>query len=420
MRKFLLGVFLLLAVGLTYSEAGKPLFYATSESVTVTNSNFANTTDDIGELSTGNLTVGRTYKISGGYEDFTGYNETDDPTKVTVGANVITLTAGDRDENYYVTKSFGAGYFTDFTQWVDVNVTALTNDAISAFPCWAISNADDDLKDIDDANGDSIFIYVLRITTDTHYSFIIQNCDGGVATTSSGIVAVAVNTPSYLSITRSSTTMTVQVYSTAALRIAGGAGDVETITLTVVNTAFRYVYGLGSFNNGLTDKDISGTISNLALKQFVDDGSTSQSVNTYFTATSATITLDSTYKVFPVTIDSWTSGTGWNPDTAMTGKAQATAGTASDLEIDVSASAGTYTLTYTTAGATTGTLTPQIGGVNGTVVTTENTTNTVRITATGTGNLKFQKSATWDGTVDAITLTKTRGPVQMFNWRGNR
>lgn len=57
--------------------------------------------------------------------------------------------------------------------------------------------------------------------------------------------------------------MSVEIYSTAALRIAGAAGDVDTIAGTVVGTAFRYVYGIASYNYGGAGKDISGTVENL-------------------------------------------------------------------------------------------------------------------------------------------------------------
>jgi len=199
------------------------------------------------------------------YEDFTTYNETDGPTKVTVTANTITLTNGDRDEDYYVTKDFGANYFGDFTHWVDVNVTSITDDSTSGFRFWTLSDADDDLKDIDDANGDFVSLWVGRESATT-YEIILQFCDSGTlespVDTSS---AINVNTSIYISVTRSGTTLTSEIYSTAALRLAGGSGDVDTVTGTVVNTAFRYIYGLASYNTENTAKDVSGTVSNLLL-----------------------------------------------------------------------------------------------------------------------------------------------------------
>ena len=251
------------------------------------------------EKTSGNLTVGKLYQITGGYEDFTGYNEIDGPGKVTVAANVITLTNGDRDEDYYVTKDLNGGAITNFTHWVDVNVTAITADGNSSFYFDAMSNVDDDLFDIDELGGDCIFLGVGRIGAG--YRVGIYNVDGGVLTISVGGTTNTLGNPVYISSSRAGTVLTAEVYSTAALRIAGGAGDVDTITHTVVATTFQFVYGLGSYNNAGTAKDITGTVSNLALKQFVDDGALGNTVDNYFVASSATITLDSTYKVKEVT-----------------------------------------------------------------------------------------------------------------------
>jgi len=209
-------------------------------------------------------------------EDFTGYTETDVPAdKIAVVKHTITLTAGDRDEDYYVTKDYGADYFGNFTHWVDVNVTSLTNDAASIMYVWALSDGKvgatpaepDDLKDIDDDGGDFLVISVGLIVVGK-YRVSVFSCNAGSVTQDYGTAEIAVNTASYLSVTRSGTTITVQIYSTAALRVAGGAGDVETLTLTCVNTTFRYVYALGSYNTGNAAKDISGTVSNLRLNGY--------------------------------------------------------------------------------------------------------------------------------------------------------
>jgi len=81
----------------------------------------------------------------------------------------------------------------------------------------------------------------------------------------------------------------------------------------------------------------------------------------------------------------WTTGAGW---TISSGKANALTATG-DLEQDISAEANhTYRLTYTMTVIISGTVQPQIGGVTGTARTTS-ATYTEYITATGTGNLKF-------------------------------
>ena len=192
------------------------------------------------------------------------YAETDAAGKVAIVGNTVTLTAGDRDEDYYVTKDLGAGYIGNFTHWVDVNVTSITNNGDSLMITWGVGNAVDDFKDIDDASGDAFFIVCARDTATT-YGININNIDGGALTGGTTVTGISVATASYLSITRASTTATLQIYSTAAKRVTGGSGDVGTVTLTVVDTAFRYVYALGSYNIAGTGKDISGTSSNFAI-----------------------------------------------------------------------------------------------------------------------------------------------------------
>ena len=201
---------------------------------------------------------------TGFYEDFLTYNETDGPGKVTVAANTITLTNGDRDEDYYVTRDLGAGNITDFTHWVDVNVTALTNDGNSSLWAWAISNADDDIDDIDIAGGDAISVIASHFTS-TKYRVQLYSLDSGTPVIVDSSASIAVGTKTYWAISRTGTTGTVEIYSTDSLRRAGGAGDIDTISGTVVGTAFRYVYGIASRNNNLAGKDISGTVSNLWL-----------------------------------------------------------------------------------------------------------------------------------------------------------
>lgn len=197
------------------------------------------------------------------FEDFRFYAETDPNGKVSIQGKQIILTDGDRNEDYYVTFDLGAGEIGDFFYEVDVNVTAQINSSWSAMYCWAISNANDDLKDIQDASGDEIYIYAGRLSSDT-YRFLAYSVDGGTPS-EIGIspASIDVGTESFLSINRSSTTVTIEIYSTKALRIAGGSGDIDTISGTAVGTTFQFVYGIASYNNGHLES-MSGTITNLS------------------------------------------------------------------------------------------------------------------------------------------------------------
>lgn len=91
----------------------------------------------------------------------------------------------------------------------------------------------------------------------------------------------------------------------------------------------------------------------------------------------------------------WTSGAGWTSNVASTSSA--------DFEQDVSAVASTrYKVVFTLESVTAGSVTPQIGGVDGDAVTV-NGKHTQYITTTGTGNLKFQGTA-FSGTVSFASV----------------
>ena len=112
---------------------------------------------------------------------------------------------------------------------------------------------------------------------------------------------------------------------------------------------------------------------------------------------------------------SWTEGAGYYPAVdgagALTNKANAVAVTA-DLEQDVSAVAGeTYRVVFTLSGFSGTSVTPQVGGVDGTV-RSSNATFTEEITATGTGNLKFQGDAL-TGQIDTVSVKKVENYIQV-------
>ena len=315
--------------------------------------------------------------ITGNPVDFTTGSETDGPSKVTVAERKITLTAGDRDEDYYVTFDQGAGAITDFEHWVDVNVTAITADNNSSFYFDAMSNADDDLYDIDAANGDCIFLGVGRI--DAGYRVGIYNVDGGVLTISTGSTTNTLGNPVYISSSRAGTVLTAEVYSTAALRIAGGAGDVDTITHTVVATAFQFVYGLASYNNAGTAKDISGTVENLWLG--VDGaGRHTETLGAERLATGA-----------------WTIPAGWadNLDDTYTH----TPGTTNSLLNNAAATAGTfYQIITAITTRTAGTISISYGGVDQSPAMGVTTDRYIK--AIGNNNLTVWTGTDFDGTVE--------------------
>jgi len=104
----------------------------------------------------------------------------------------------------------------------------------------------------------------------------------------------------------------------------------------------------------------------------------------------------------------WTWGTGWAHDTTNL-EADHTAGNTAALEQGVSAVAGEiYQVVFTVKNRTAGSVTSQVGGVNGAAVSS-NTTSTQQIRATGTGNLKFTPSSDFDGSIDDVSVKLIMG-----------
>ena len=106
----------------------------------------------------------------------------------------------------------------------------------------------------------------------------------------------------------------------------------------------------------------------------------------------------------------WTygqDGGGWAYDgTAEEADCDGSQSAGVDLEQDISAvAAESYFLRYTILNWVAGTLTPQIGGVDGTAREADGTYEDY-IVATGTGNLKFQADSDFNGSVDDVSVKK--------------
>jgi hypothetical protein len=109
----------------------------------------------------------------------------------------------------------------------------------------------------------------------------------------------------------------------------------------------------------------------------------------------------------------WTWGTGWTHD-AVNLEADHTPGDTDPLEQDINAEAGkSYRLTYTIKNYAAGSVTPQIGGVNG-VTRSADGTYTETIAATNAGNLKFIPNAAFDGSIDDVSVNEIYNPSLLF------
>ncbi len=82
----------------------------------------------------------------------------------------------------------------------------------------------------------------------------------------------------------------------------------------------------------------------------------------------------------------------------------------------------TYQVVFTVASSTAGTVTPSIGGVNGSAIAGNSTTQSQLITATTTGNLFFTPSTDFNGTISAVSaklITKSNSILSVNSSDGS-
>jgi hypothetical protein len=110
---------------------------------------------------------------------------------------------------------------------------------------------------------------------------------------------------------------------------------------------------------------------------------------------------------------SWIFGAGWTHD-AVNLEADHAPGSTAALEQAIGPGAGkSYRLTYKIKNHAAGSVTPQIGGVNG-VTRSADGTYTETIVATTAGNLKFIPNAAFDGSIDDVSVNEILNPALLF------
>jgi len=120
-----------------------------------------------------------------------------------------------------------------------------------------------------------------------------------------------------------------------------------------------------------------------------------------------------TYGDFSASTD-WTLGTGWS---VADGKAVGAAGSASALSQDPEdiTEGEVYEIVFTISDRTAGTITPSIGGEDGTAVT-EDDTYTERITCGATTVIALTKSADFDGKVDNVSVRQVAPTTRLIEF----
>ena len=198
-------------------------------------------------------------------ENFTTYTVVEPNTIFTVTAPKIEAENMDRDIDAYVYDDKGAGHFGDFEHLLTAHVKSTS---LHGAMChhWVLSN------DVDDANAASGLHFFSNYSAGVYVRWAIGEGTGWCDPRDEYDEADGWDKDRFVRLKRDGTSFTCDVYSTEALRDAGGDGDVCHLSVTVATTTYRYVYGTSSHNSGNSEKDFDGYTQNLDLQEVPPPG----------------------------------------------------------------------------------------------------------------------------------------------------
>ncbi len=197
-------------------------------------------------------------------EDFGTYTEVDPNSHITKTTRRITVAGLTSQEDAYVYLDKGAAFFDgDFTHDITVEATAVTADG--RFYFWALTNAIDDMKGIDDASGSYLAAFIYGAGTNNIDIYIEESDSGGIF--QDAWTAPAMDTPYYLKIIRDEA---VGTYGTLYCYIYSDINrstlvDTLLTTLRTSKKDFRYIFGANTRNSGIGGRTVSGYCENLEL-----------------------------------------------------------------------------------------------------------------------------------------------------------
>jgi len=197
------------------------------------------------------LTYISNVKSNPSYEDFTTYTEVDPKSHIgLVGTNHIDHHAY-CDEDAYLYKDKGVGFFSNFTHHVDFKSDFLQDWAYSS--TWLVSNTVDDWRGHEATLVDYITVSPIRVSLayPPLNRIRLQQCSGTITSQDIGISA---NTWYYLRIEKDGTNVTCRVWTNSNDRTdndAGAGSYIGQITVSMAyDISFRYIYACSTYNSG--------------------------------------------------------------------------------------------------------------------------------------------------------------------------
>jgi hypothetical protein len=210
-----------------------------------------------------------TFESNRVYEDLKGFTETDPGTRIDVPHHNYLDFVASTSEDGRITKDYTAAHFGNFTHKFKFGIDSSENGA-NAYPYLLAVDTLDDAKGLH--NRSKTFIGV-RVTQDgaSSYKLYLHEDYGGSAYEDTALT-IALTTFYFCRLVKSTTTLTLDVYSSQALLDAGASGDLGTKTLTLhANHTFRYLYAGDTYNDA-TAKVCDLDIENLAIGEVTTPG----------------------------------------------------------------------------------------------------------------------------------------------------
>ena len=163
------------------------------------------------------------------------YTEVDPNSRISTSTVTATFAGIARNEDAYLYKDWGAGYFGDFVHDFETTGTTWANG--SKLVVWGVSNS------LDDKNGWANGLYLQLIATSTTAGTYTLGEIGGNTTVSASLA----KTIMYWRIERNGTTLTAKRATSSANRTTGTWA--ETLTIQVGTTTYQYKYAGCSVND---------------------------------------------------------------------------------------------------------------------------------------------------------------------------
>ena len=163
------------------------------------------------------------------------------------------------DHDIYFHRDFGAGHFTNYTHYIEFNLSAVDPASDTSIAGYSVGTTVDDL----DGQTDAFQAQILGSLSGgaDHKIRLFDASDSGTDSS----LAITVGTTYYLKVIRNGATWSVEIYT-------GGKEDTlfDTIAVTGTATAFRYVLAAACFDASITtNRDITGWMENLDLQEAV-------------------------------------------------------------------------------------------------------------------------------------------------------